>query len=63
MTPTPPSEPPEGPQDPDPPDLDLIERAARRLRLILRDPDRSRQDKIRAIDALGRVLIRLKKSL
>ena len=63
MTPTPPSNPPEGPQDPDPPDLALIERAAYRLREILDDPDRSRQDKIRAVDALGRALLRLKKSL
>jgi hypothetical protein len=50
-------------QDPDPPDLDLIVRAATRMRLILNDPDRSRADKARAIDALGRALIRLKRSL
>jgi hypothetical protein len=65
MTPTPPNDPTERPavQDPDPPDLDLVERAARRLRQILNDPDRSTADKRRAIDALGRALLRLKASL
>jgi hypothetical protein len=61
--PTPTSEPPEGPQDPDPPDLALVVRAAQRLREILDDPDRSRGDKRRAIDALGRALLRLKRSV
>lgn len=50
-------------QDPDPPDLDLVVRAANRLREILNDPDRTTQDKRRAIDALGRALLRLKTSL
>lgn len=52
-----------GPQDPDPPDLRLIVRAAENLRPILEDPDRSTQDKRRAVDALGRALLRLKRSL
>jgi len=56
------SEPPRV-QDPDPPDLDLVVRAAKRLRQILNDPDRSTGDKRRAIDALGRALLRLKASL
>jgi hypothetical protein len=51
------------PQETDPPDLDLIVVAAQRLRAIIRDPDRSTADKRRAIDALGRVLVRLKRSL
>jgi hypothetical protein len=50
-------------QDPDPPDLDLIVRAAKNLREILNDPDRSHSDKRRAIDALGRALVRLKRAL
>ena len=50
-------------QDPDLPDLDLIVRAAKRMREILNDPDRSKGDKRRAIDALGRALLRLKESL
>jgi hypothetical protein len=57
------SDPPKGAQEPDPPDLDLVVVAAQRLRAIVRDPDRSRRDKARAIDALGRALVRLKKSL
>ena len=50
-------------QDPDVPDTDLIVRAAKRMREILNDPDRSKADKRRAIDALGRALLRLKESL
>jgi hypothetical protein len=50
-------------QDPDPPDLDLVVRAAKRLREILNDPDRTRAEKRRAIDALGRALLRLKRGL
>ena len=50
-------------QDPDPPDLDRVVRAAQRLREILSDPARDTQDKRRAIDALGRALLRLKRSL
>ena len=50
-------------QDPDPPDLDLVVKAAKRLREILGDPERSTGDKRRAIDALGRALIRLKQAL
>lgn len=50
-------------QDPDPPDLDLVVRAAVRMREIVNDPDRSHADKRRAIDALGRALIRLKRAL
>lgn len=50
-------------QDPDPPDLDLVVRAANRLREILNDPDRTTADKRRAIDALGRALLRLKQAL
>jgi hypothetical protein len=50
-------------QDPDPPDLDLVVKAAKRLREILNDPDRSKADKRRAIDALGRALLRLKRAL
>jgi hypothetical protein len=57
------SDPPKGPHEPDPPDLDLVVVAAQRLRAIVRDPDRSTRDKRRAIDALGRALVRLKKSL
>jgi hypothetical protein len=65
MTTTPPPEPTPRPadQDPDPPDLDLVVRAAQRLRQILNDPDRAVADKRRAIDALGRALLRLKASL
>jgi hypothetical protein len=55
--------PPEGPQEDAPPTLANIESAARRLRLIVGDPDRSTNDKRRAIDALGRALLRLKRSL
>jgi hypothetical protein len=33
------------------------------MREILNDPERSKGDKRRAIDALGRALLRLKKSL
>jgi hypothetical protein len=51
------------PQEPDAPDLDLIVRAAERLRAIITDPDRSRQDKRHAVDALGSVLARLKRSI
>jgi len=40
-----------------------VVRAANRLREILNDPDRTTQDKRRAIDALGRALLRLKASL
>jgi hypothetical protein len=47
-------------QDPDPPDLDLFAGAALRLREILADPERSNADKRRAIDALGRALLRIK---
>jgi hypothetical protein len=54
--------PPEGPHEDDPPDLDLVVRAAHRLREILRS-DRSRADKLRAIDGLGRALQRLKRAL
>jgi hypothetical protein len=50
-------------QDPDPPDLDLVVRAAERLREILADPDRPVAAKRQAIDALGRALLRLKASL
>jgi hypothetical protein len=57
------SSPPEGPHEDEPPDLDLLVRACQRLREIVRDPDRSLDDKRRAIDALGRVLLRLKRSL
>lgn len=60
---TTPGNPPEGPQEDEPPDLVLVERAAKRLREILADPDRSRGDKRRAIDALGRALLRLKRSV
>ena len=64
MTTTPPEPTPRPAlQDPDPPDLDLVVRAANRLREILSDPDRTIQDKRRAIDALGRALLRLKASL
>jgi hypothetical protein len=64
MTTTPP-EPTARPeaQDPDPPDLDLVVRAVHRLRDILNDPERPTGDKRRAIDALGRALLRLKRSL
>jgi hypothetical protein len=55
--------PPDGPQEDTPPSLANIERAARRLGDILSDPDRSQLDKRRAVDALGRALIRLKRSL
>ena len=54
---------PASPHDPDPPELRLIVRAAENLRAILEDPDRSSLDKRRAVDALGRVLLRLKRSL
>lgn len=50
-------------QDPDPPDLDLVVRAAVRLREIFNDRERSDADKRRAIDALGRALLRLKRAL
>jgi hypothetical protein len=50
-------------QDDATPDLDLVVRAAKRLREIVNDPDRSRGDKRRAIDALGRALLRLKRSI
>jgi hypothetical protein len=62
MTTTPTGEPPRV-QDPDPPDHDLVVRAAKRLREILNDPERSKGDKRRAIDALGRALLRLKQSI
>ena len=55
--------PPDTAQESDPPDLDLVVRAAERLREIVRDPRRPKDDKRRAIDALGRVLARLKRSL
>lgn len=54
---------PDPTQDPDPPDLDLVVRAAKRLREIVNDPDRTRGDKRRAIDALGRALLRLKRAI
>jgi hypothetical protein len=57
------SSPPPERDDPDPPDLLLVVLAAQRLREILADPDRSTRDKRRSIDALGRALVRLKKSL
>lgn len=61
------SQPPKGEpprvQDPDLPDLDLIVRAAQRMREIVNDPDRTRADKRRAVDALGRALLRLKDAL
>lgn len=63
MSQTPTSNPPTGPQEPDPPDLDLVVRGAQRLRLILDDADRTRADKRRAVDALGRALLRLKRSI
>lgn len=50
-------------QDDGPPDLDLVVRAAIRLREILNDPDRPRADKRRAVDALGRALLRLKATI
>jgi hypothetical protein len=50
-------------QDPDTPHIDLLVRAAIRLREILTDPDRSKADKRHAIDALGRVLVQLKRSI
>lgn len=56
------SEPPRV-QEPDPPDLDLIVRAAERMREIVNDPDRTKLDKRHAIDALGRALLRLKQAL
>lgn len=62
-TPTPPSSPPEGPHEVDPPDLDLVVRAAHRLREIVGDDRRSLADKRRAVDSLGRALLRLKRSL
>lgn len=57
------SSPPEGPHEDEPPDLELVERAAHRLRLIVGDPERSRTDKRRAVDALGAALLRLKRSI
>lgn len=50
-------------QDDAPPDLDLVVRAANRLREIFNDPDRTGGDKRRAIDALGRALLRLKRAI
>lgn len=50
-------------QDDAPPDLDLVVRAAKRLREIVNDPDRTAGDKRRAIDALGRALLRLKRAI
>lgn len=47
-------------QDPDPPDFRLVVQAAIRLREILNDPERTLGDRKRAIDALGRALLRLK---
>ena len=62
-TTTPPSNPPEGPHEDEPPEPELIVRAAQRLVRILADPARTRGDRIRAVDALGRAVLRLKKSL
>lgn len=50
-------------QDDTTPDLDLVVRAAKRLREIVNDPDRSLADKRRAVDALARALLRLKRAL
>ena len=50
-------------QDPDPPEAELVVEAALRLREIIRSGDRSVADQKRAIDALGRALLRLKKAL
>jgi len=47
-------------QDPDPPEAELVVEAALRLREIVRARDRSNADMRRAIDALGRALLRLK---
>jgi hypothetical protein len=49
-------------QDDEPPELELVIEAALRLRQILTD-ERPVADKRRAIDALGRALIRLKAAL
>lgn len=53
-----------GPHDTDPPDLLLVVKvAAEDLRAIYLDPDRDTSDVVRAIDALGRALARLKAHL
>ena len=50
-------------QDPDGPDFELVAQAAIRLREIFRDPSRSKSDKRKAVDALGRALLRLKEHI
>lgn len=50
-------------QDPDGPDFELVVQAAIRLREIFRDPERDNGAKRRAVDALGRALLRLKESV
>lgn len=44
----------------DKPNLELLAGAVLRLREILADPERSNADKRRAIDAIGRALLRIK---
>jgi len=52
--------PPNGPQEDGPPEVRLVIVAAHNLGEIVERPDRSTADIIRAIDALGRALSRLK---
>jgi hypothetical protein len=47
----------------DPPDYEALAAAVLRLREIFNDPDRSKADKRRAVDALGRALLRIKERL
>lgn len=60
-TSNPPDEP--GRQDAELIDLDLVVSAAEDLRDIVRDDDRSRDDKLAAVDAMGHALVRVKASL
>lgn len=59
------SNPPDEPlrQDAELIDLDLVVSAAEDLRDIVRDDDRSRDDKLAAVDAMGHALVRVKASL
>lgn len=50
-------------QDSDPPEAELVVEAALRLREIIRSHDRSKAEQRRAVDALGRALLRLKRAL
>jgi hypothetical protein len=50
-------------QDPDPPNLELLAGAVLRLRAIFDDPGRTLSEKKRAVDAIGRALLRVKAAL